>query len=92
MSFWNPARMEETKQNQLDKRVILGMAKEKLIKDLQKVNKKIEADNKKWSRIDVFSISRKQRASMNTRRDNLAFERNEVQRRLDLIENELQKM
>lgn len=90
MSFWNPARMEETKQNQLDKRVILNIAKEKLEKDLMRVQKKIDVDTEKYSNMDVFSMTRKQIANCRVKRDNLAFERNGIQRRLDLIENELQ--
>lgn len=90
--FWNPARIDEDKQNKLDKRAILGIAKDKLSKDLEKVQKKIDLDTEKNASIDVFSISRKKRAIMNKRRDNLAYERNEIQRRLDLIELELSNM
>lgn len=88
MSFWNPARMSEDKQLKLDKRVILGIAEDKLKKDLDKVNKKIDQDNEKRQGLDVFSTSRKQRANMSMKRDNLAFERNEILRRLGLIEEE----
>ncbi|MDB1935256.1 hypothetical protein PMY12_18625 [Clostridium tertium] len=85
MSFWNPARMSEDRQLELDKRVILGIAEDKLKKDLEKVEKKIESHRNKNINIDVFSITRKQGANMNARADNLAFERNEILRRLDLI-------
>ncbi|GAA0825347.1 hypothetical protein [Clostridium tertium] len=85
MSFWNPARMSEDRQLELDKRVILGIAEDKLKKALDKVEKKIEQHRDKVINIDVFSITRKQRAIMNVRADNLAFERNEILRRLDLI-------
>lgn len=86
MSFWNPARMSEDRQLELDKRVILGIAEDKLKKDLEKVEKKIEKQRNDFINTDVFSITRKQRANMNVRADNLAFERNEILRRLDLIE------
>lgn len=92
MSFWNPARMGEDKQLELDKRVILNIAKEKLEKDLMRVQKKIDVDTEKYSNMNVFSMTRKQIANCRVKRDNLAFERNEIQRRLDLIENELQNM
>lgn len=92
MSFWNPARMGEDKQLELDKRVILNIVKEKLEKDLMRVQKKIDVDTEKYSNMDVFSMTRKQIANCRVKRDNLAFERNEIQRRLDLIENELQNM
>ena len=85
MSFWNPARMNEDRQLELDKRVILGIAEDKLKKDLEKVEKKIEKHRESFINTDVFAISRKQRANMNVRADNLAFERNEILRRLDLI-------
>lgn len=85
MSFWNPARMSEDRQLELDKRVILGIAEDKLRKDLKKVEKKIEKHRESFINTDVFSITRKQRANMNVRADNLAFERNEIVRRLDLI-------
>lgn len=80
--------MSEDKQLKLDKRVILGIAEDKLKKDLDKVNKKIDQDNEKRQGLDVFSTSRKQRANMSMKRDNLAFERNEILRRLGLIEEE----
>lgn len=85
MSFWNPARMNEDRQLELDKRVILGIAEDKLKKDLEKVEKKIEKHRDSFVGKDVFAISRKQRANMNVRADNLAFERNEILRRLELI-------
>lgn len=90
MSFWNPARMEEDKQTELDKRVILGIAKDKITKDLEKVEKKLKAHREKCINTDVYSITRKARASMNTRGDNLAYERNEILRRLELIKSELE--
>lgn len=90
MSFWNPARMSEDRQLELDKRVILGIAEDKLKKDLDKLEKKIEHHRDKVINIDVFSITRKQRANMNVRADNLAFERNEVLRRLDLIKEAME--
>lgn len=90
MSFWNPAKMDADVQMQLDKRVILGIAKDKLTKDLERVEKKLKAHRDKYTSIDVYSITRKARASMNTRGDNLAFERNEILRRLELIKNELE--
>lgn len=85
MSFWNPARMSEDRQLELDRRVILGIVEDKLKKDLEKVEKKIEKQRNDFINTDVFSITRKQRANMNVRADNLAFERNEILRRLDLI-------
>lgn len=91
MSFWNPARMSEDRQLELDKRVILGIAEDKLKKDLDKVEKKIEQHRDKVINIDVFSITRKQRANMNVRADNLAFERNEILRRLDLIKEAMEE-
>lgn len=91
MSFWNPARMSEDKQLELDKRVVLNIAKEKLSKDLEKVEKKIEKHRDKAMSKDVFSMSRKQRVNMNVIGDNLAFERNEILRRLDLVKDELER-
>ncbi len=85
MSFWQPAKMSEDRQLELDKRVILGIAENKLRKDLEKVEKKIEKQRNDFINTDVFSITRKQRANMNVRADNLAFEKNEILRRLDLI-------
>ena len=90
MSFWNPARISEDRQLELDKRVILGIAEDKLKKDLDKLEKKIKHHRDKVINIDVFSITRKQRANMNVRADNLAFERNEVLRRLDLIKEAME--
>ena len=86
MSFWNPARMNEDRQLEIDIRVILGIAEEKLKKDLEKVERKIEKHRESFIGKDVFAMTRNQRANMNIRADNLAFERNEILRRLDLIE------
>lgn len=83
--------MSEDRQLELDKRVILGIAEDKLKKDLDKVEKKIEQHRDKVINIDVFSITRKQRANMNVRADNLAFERNEILRRLDLIKEAMEE-
>lgn len=85
MSFWNPARMDEDRQLELDKRVILGIAEDKLKKDLDKVEKKIEKYREERLKKDVFTMTRKQIANADIRADNLAFERNEILRRLDLI-------
>lgn len=91
MSFWNPARMNEDRQLELDRRVILGIAEDKLKKDLEKVEKKIEKQRNDFINTDVFSITRKHRANMNVRADNLAFEKNEILRRLDLIKEAKEK-
>lgn len=85
MSFWNPARMNEDRQLELDKRVILNIAEDKLKKDLDKVEKKIEKHREERLKKDVFTMTRKQIANADIRADNLAFERNEILRRLDLI-------
>ena len=85
MSFWNPARMNEDRQLELDKRVILGIAEDKLKKDLDKVEKKIEKYREERLKKDVFTMTRKQIANADIRADNLAFERNEILRRLELI-------
>ena len=90
MSFWQPARMSEDRQLELDRRVILKIAGDKLKKDLERVEKKIEKQRNDFINTDVFSITRKQRATMNTRADNLAFERNEILRRLDLIKEAME--
>lgn len=91
MSFWEPARMSEDRQLELDKRVILSIAKEKLDRDLEKVEKKIKKHREKEINTDVFSTTRRQRANVNIRGDNLAFERNEILRRLDLVKDELER-
>lgn len=85
MSFWNPARMNEDRQLELDKRVILNIAEDKLKKDLDKVEKKIEKHREERLKKDVFTMTRKQIANADIRADNLAFERNEILRRLELI-------
>lgn len=85
MSFWNPARMNEDKQLELDKRVILGIAEDKLKKDLEKVEKKIEKYREERLKKDVFTMTRKQIANADMRADNLAFEKDAILRRLDLI-------
>ena len=86
MSFWNPARMNEDRQLELDKRVILGIAEDKLKKDLDKVEKKIEKHREERLKKDVFTMTRKQIANADIRADNLAFERNAILRRIELIE------
>ena len=85
MSFWNPERMNEDRQLELDKRVILGIAEDKLKKDLDKVEKKIEKHREERLKKDVFTMTRKQIANADIRADNLSFERNEILRRLELI-------
>ena len=87
MSFlnWGNAKISEDKQLELDKTVILGIAEDKLKKDLDKVEKKIEKHREERLKKDVFTMTRKQIANADIRADNLAFERNEMLRRLDLI-------
>lgn len=85
MSFWEPARMTEEVQFEIDKRVILNIAKEKLKKDLEKVNRKISKDDENREGINILSLTRVRRANMNIKRDNLAFEKMEIERRLNLI-------
>lgn len=85
MSFWNPARMNEDRQLELDKRVILNIAEDKLKKDLDKVEKKIEKHREERLKKDVFTMTRKQIANADIRADNLAFEKDAILRRLDLI-------
>lgn len=70
MSFWNPARMSEDRQLELDTRVILGIAEDKLKKDLERVEKKIKKHRESFIGKDVFAMTRKQRANMNVRADN----------------------
>lgn len=87
MSFlnWGNAKISEDKQLELDKTVILRIAEDKLKKDLDKVEKKIEKHREERLKKDVFTMTRKQIANADIRADNLAFERNEILRRLDLI-------
>ncbi len=84
MILWNPARMSEDRQMELDIRVILNIAEDKLRKDLDRVEKKMEKHRERFMGNDSFS-TRKQRANMNIRADELAYEKNTVLRRLDLI-------
>ena len=85
MSFWNPIRMREDRQKELDTRIILGIAEEKLKKDLEKVEKKIEKQRNELIKTDMFSVTRKQGENMKSRADVLAVEKNQILRRLDLI-------
>lgn len=87
MSFlnWGNAKISEDKQLELDKIAILGIAEDKLKKDLDKVEKKIEKHREERLKKDVFTMTRKQIANADIRADNLAFERNEILRRLELI-------
>ncbi|WP_315075145.1 hypothetical protein [uncultured Clostridium sp.] len=73
----------------MDKRAILSIALKDLEKQLALVQKKIDKDTEKNIKVDVFSITRKQRANMNVRRDNLAFEKGEIDRKINLIKEEL---
>lgn len=87
MSFfnWGNAKIIEDKQLELDKTVILGIAEDKLKKDLDKVEKKIEKHREERLKKDVFTMTRKQIANADIRADNLAFEKDAILRRLDLI-------
>ena len=87
MSFlnWGNAKISEDKQLELDKTVILRIAEDKLKKDLDKVEKKIEKHREERLKKDVFTMTRKQIANADIRADNLAFEKDAILRRLDLI-------
>lgn len=51
--------MSKDRQLQLDRTVILGIAEEKLNKNLEKVEKKIESHRDRFINTDIFSITRK---------------------------------
>lgn len=91
LSFWSPARMSENKQLELDRRVILGIAQDKLKKDLDSIEKKMEKHRESFIGKNILSMTKSQRANMNKKADNLAFERNEILRRLDLIKETMEE-
>lgn len=87
MSFFEHgnAKLSENRQLELDKRVILNIAEDKLKKDLERVEKKIEKHREDYLKKDIFTMTRSQIANANIRADSLSFERNEILRRLELI-------
>ena len=86
MSFWQPARMTENKQLELDRRVILGTALNEFKKQLKSVQKKMDKQTEEALKVDVFNLTKAQRVRRNVKADLLAEERRTIERRIDIIE------
>lgn len=89
MSFWNPERISEDKQLELDRRVIINLAKEKLTSQLNKVEIRIEKQREKLNYADHSNTSQR---TLNKLRNDYTFtvkELNSIQRRIDICEEYL---
>ena len=89
MSFWNPERISEDKQLELDRRVIINLAKEKLISQLNKVEIRLEKQREKLNYADHSNTSQR---TLNKLRNDYTFtvkELNSIQRRIDICEEYL---
>ena len=86
MSFWNPERISEDKQLELDMRVIINLAKEKLTSQLNKIETRIEKQREKLNKADYSNTS--QRAITKLRNDYTFSinERDSIKRRLEICE------
>jgi hypothetical protein len=85
MSLWNPAKIDKNKQLELDKRVILDIAQDKLERDLIKAKKKLKKLHAKWDNIDNFTLTKAQGIRIRNQLDNICFEKDTIERRLRLI-------
>lgn len=89
MGFWEPAKIDKDTQLELDKRVIIGLAKEKLTSQLNSVEKRLEKQREKLNYADHSNTSKR---ALNKLRNNYTFsikERDSIQRRIDICEEYL---
>lgn len=89
MSFWNPERISEDKQLELDRRVIINLAKEKLTSQLKNVETRIEKQREKLNYSDHSNTSQK---TLNKLRNDYTFsikERDSIKRRIEICEEYL---
>lgn len=89
MSFWNPERISEDKQLELDMRVIINLAKEKLTSQLKNVETRIEKQREKLNYSDHSNTSQK---TLNKLRNDYTFsikERDSIKRRIEICEDYL---
>lgn len=89
MSFWNPERISEDKQLELDRRVIINLAKEKLTSQLKNVETRIEKQREKLNYSDHSNTSQK---TLNKLRNDYTFsikERDSIKRRIEICEDYL---
>lgn len=86
MSFWNPERISEDKQLELDRRVIINLAKEKLTSQLNKVEIRIEKQREKLNYADHSNTTTRM---INKLRNDYTFsikERDSIKRRIEICE------
>lgn len=89
MSFWNPERISEDKQLELDRRVIINLAKEKLTNQLNKIETRLEKQREKLNKADYSNTSK--RAITNLRNDYTftVKELDSIKRRIEICEEYL---
>lgn len=81
--MWNPEKTGE----EVEKSIILGIAKKQIKKDLEKVNKKIDKLSKEYFKMDPFETSQKRLVNKRLNLDVECEERDRLERRLKIIEN-----
>lgn len=87
--FWNPAKISEDRQLELDKRVILGIALTGLEKQLNQALKKAKSASDYLRQIDYTNSTKRTIASARNRSQVAQQEVDNINRRIDLIKNEL---
>lgn len=89
MGFWDPAKIDEDRQLELDHRVIVNLAKEKLLSQKNKVNLRAEKQREKLNNADHSNTSQR---TLNKLRNDYTFtikELDSIQRRIDICEQYL---
>ena len=81
--MWKPVRADDDTQ---DKKIILNIAKKQLEKDFVKITKKLEKTSEELGGMCPFANSKKRVASKRNKLSAECFERDEIEKRLKIIE------
>lgn len=89
MSFWNPTKVSEDRQLELDRRVIVKLGMEKLLAQKSKVELRLEKQRDKLGKSDYSNTT--QRALTKLRNDYTFTikELNSINRRIEMCEDYL---
>ena len=83
MGWFDPIRSRDEK---FDKKVILNVSKMQLEKDLNKITKKIDKTTKELREMCPFATTKKRLVAKSSKLDAECWERDEIKRRLQIIE------
>lgn len=89
MSFWNPEKVGEDRQLELDRRVIVKLGMEKLLAQKSKVELRLEKQRDKLSKSDYSNTTQR---TLTKLRNDYTFtikELNSINRRIEMCEDYL---